>query len=625
MKHLMKRALALLLVLAMNIGTLCEPVLAAEASAGGYQGNMITCREAYINPLYQDVLTEADLKPLAEAEAWAFEGETCTTISEAAAQLKAGLIARNETIIIKYTCDSSTDYNVLLDEIAAAAFVHTGNPVEGDYLKYQYGGWQGGLNGYVQGNMLVLTLTYTVTYYTTLAQENAMDTACSNVISSLNLSGKSDYEKVRAIYDYVCSNVVYDNANLNNDAYKLKYTAYAALINGTSVCQGYACLMYRLLLMANVDTRIISGTGNGGPHAWNILKLGQKYYDIDSTWDAPRKASGYAYQYFLRCDANFGDHQRKADFTTAEFNAAYPMSETDYVVHTHSWNLETTYRATCDRDGSKIYKCSVCGETKQEVIPAMGHAYGSVWKTDANNHWKQCTRCTAKKDLAAHSGGTATTTEKAKCAVCGTEYGEVLDPEEPEEPEEPAKDVSEIFTDVPKNAWYHDSVQYVYDRGIITGMTNTTFGPAVKLSRAQFAVMLYRMEGKLAVEYNDKFPDVTEGTWYTDAVMWASENGIVTGYLNGKFGPSDQITREQMALMMWRFAKYKGYDVSAAAELDGFVDAGKVSGFAEVAMKWAVAEAIITGKQNGIALEPQGKASRAECATIIMRFMNKYM
>ena len=159
----------------------------------------------------------------------------------------------------------------------------------------------------------------------------------------------------------------------------------------------------------------------------------------------------------------------------------------------------------------------------------------------------------------------------------------------------------------------------------MTGLNQTKFAPGQSVARAQFAVILYRMNGEPDVEYTKKLPDVEKGIWYADAVLWASDLGIVTGYSNtGKFGPADSITREQMAVMMYRYAIRRGYDVSKKADFGKFSDSFRVSKFAEDAMQWAVGMGIIAGKDNGTKLDPQGNASRAECATIIMRFVEKY-
>lgn len=201
--------------------------------------------------------------------------------------------------------------------------------------------------------------------------------------------------------------------------------------------------------------------------------------------------------------------------------------------------------------------------------------------------------------------------------------GDPVDP--PVDPVDPPVDIVNPFVDVAESDWFYESVMYVYSKGLMTGLTPTTFGPVINLSRAQFAVILWRMNGSPVMEYKAVFPDVPEGTWYTDAVLWANLNGIITGYShNGHFGSADNITREQMALMMYRYANAKSYDTSKKADFGSFKDAASVSEFAIDGMQWAVGNSIITGKDNGTALDPQGNASRAECATIIMRFSKIY-
>ena len=160
----------------------------------------------------------------------------------------------------------------------------------------------------------------------------------------------------------------------------------------------------------------------------------------------------------------------------------------------------------------------------------------------------------------------------------------------------------------------------------MTGLEDTIFGPGQSLARAQFAIILYRMEGSPAVEYTAKFPDVADNVWYTDAILWAAEAGVVTGYTStGMFGPSDQITREQMAVMMYRYANYKNKDTSDMKSLDVFPDGNKVQQFAVDGMKWCTAKGIISGKgEEPKHLDPQGSTNRAECATIISRYTELY-
>ena len=212
--------------------------------------------------------------------------------------------------------------------------------------------------------------------------------------------------------------------------------------------------------------------------------------------------------------------------------------------------------------------------------------------------------------------------KEASCQVT-VQAAEIPDPEPDPDPD-PEVPAELPYQDVGKDAWYYGAVQYAYENGIMTGVNATTFAPGESLARAQFAVILHRMNGEPEVPYSARFHDVGEGLWYTDAILWAADTSVVTGYSNGNFGPGDNINREQMALMMYRYAAYKGYDTSVKADFSQYQDAGRVSDFAREAMQWAVGEQIITGKYNETQLDPQGNASRAECATIMMRFIEKY-
>ena len=181
------------------------------------------------------------------------------------------------------------------------------------------------------------------------------------------------------------------------------------------------------------------------------------------------------------------------------------------------------------------------------------------------------------------------------------------------------------FEDVAEGDWFYNGVYFNYFAKTMTGKTDTLFAPLENLARAQFAVILHRMQGKPTMEYQPVFPDVEAGIWYTDAILWAASTGVVTGYTDtNMFGPSDDINREQMAVMMYRYADYLKYDISKKSDFDKFEDAANVNEFAKDAMKWAIGTGIITGKYNGTQIDPQGKALRAECAIIIQRFMEAY-
>ena len=175
------------------------------------------------------------------------------------------------------------------------------------------------------------------------------------------------------------------------------------------------------------------------------------------------------------------------------------------------------------------------------------------------------------------------------------------------------------FWDIMSSDWYYDAVQYVYDRGIMTGMDENTFAPDSAVARAQLALMLHRMEGTPETENENLFPDVSEGDWYAEAVQWASEAGIVTGYSNGRFGPADSVTREQLAAMLYRYA---GSPAAGGMAISEFTDASSVSDYATDAVTWALGEGILTGMGDGT-LAPQGTATRAQAAAMLMRFVER--
>lgn len=181
------------------------------------------------------------------------------------------------------------------------------------------------------------------------------------------------------------------------------------------------------------------------------------------------------------------------------------------------------------------------------------------------------------------------------------------------------------FRDVKENEWYYDVVQSVAEQGLMTGYNSSYFGPTDALERAEFAMIVWRIEGSPKLTYEKVLKDVPNGTWFTDPVVWAVKKGIITGYTDtNTFKPSQEITRQEMATMLYRLAKWKGLKTDKKASLDSYADAYKVADFAEEAMQWAVGTGIIKGQNNGDHLDPMGTASRAACATMIQRFMTAY-
>ena len=186
---------------------------------------------------------------------------------------------------------------------------------------------------------------------------------------------------------------------------------------------------------------------------------------------------------------------------------------------------------------------------------------------------------------------------------------------------------SEPYEDLDITQWYHEFTDYVIANKLMTGTSTSPllFEPYTRLSRAMMVQILYNMEDRPAVGGGTQiFDDVAVGSWYFDAIAWAYEYEVVFGYDNGNFGPNDDVTREQMVAILYRYSQYKGYDTSARAELDGFEDAGDVSEWAVEAMKWAVGAGLIIGRSDEAnIIVPLDTATRVEVATIITRFCQK--
>ena len=179
------------------------------------------------------------------------------------------------------------------------------------------------------------------------------------------------------------------------------------------------------------------------------------------------------------------------------------------------------------------------------------------------------------------------------------------------------------FTDISEKDWFYGDVMFVYENGLMLGTSKTLFSPHGTAMRGMMATILWRMEGSPVPKGKNSFTDVEAGKWYADAITWTAENGIFAGYGKDKFCPDDPITREQLAAIFYRYADYKGYDLTVKGDLDKFKDADKITDYAKTAMQWAVGSGLVKGKSGNL-LDPQGTATRAEIAAMLHRFIEKY-
>lgn len=261
----------------------------------------------------------------------------------------------------------------------------------------------------------------------------------------------------------------------------------------------------------------------------------------------------------------------------------------------HKGEIVNAKDATCTEDGyTGDLVCSVCGEVLQkgEVIP----------KSHTWSDW------TVTREPTCFQEGERTRT----CTVCGEKEREALPANEDHCP-------SKVFSDVDTSLWYHEGVDYVVRNKLMIGVSETLFHPNHNLTRGQLMLILYRMAESPEVDGKSPFTDVAEGQFYSDAVAWAYEHEIAQGMSDTRFVPNAPVTREQLVTFLYRYAKLQGVDTTNQGSLDGFVDAGTVSSFAQEAMTWAVATELILGMGNQY-LEPKASSSRGQIATVVERF-----
>lgn len=353
-------------------------ILASVLPANAFADSSVIHRQIHINPLYKDVVDQKQLFSTLNGAPRLYsdtQPQEAGSADEAAVILRKGMENREARIAIRCPADAITPTDGILDEIVEKAMEETGVPTQGDYIRWTYAGWSGSYSLESDDEGLHYVFVYDCKYYTTAAQEAELSEKIDSVLQSLDINDESsDYDVICAVYDYICANVSYDYDNLNDSEYLLKYTAYAAMINKTAVCQGYSALMYRMLQQKNIDCRLISGSN----HAWNIVAIDGVYYNADSTWDAGRDPKNYAY--FLCGDSDFAEHTRYNEYSTEEFYRLYPMAETKYVVcPSHSYGAWVTTKApTCTESGIETRTCAKCGVSENRAIPATGHHYDAV-------------------------------------------------------------------------------------------------------------------------------------------------------------------------------------------------------------------------------------------------------
>ena len=449
MKRVTKSVTALLLALVLSLTLLPAQALAADTvpATQTYTGTAYV--GAHTNPVYARVwkgVAETSLQTAPSAQtAVAAQAVDYLTETEAVAALRKQMVARKETMTLNVKLPSGTDIEEAVTGIWDKAMEHvSGSGTTGDYLHWQHSGYDCPPVDYWDDDT---NITFTVTFqrhpktsaiwFTTAAQEAALTNYIRNtILPQLSLGGKTTYQKVQAIYNWITANVKYDYSHLSDPTYLTQYTAYAAAVQKKAVCQGYANLFYRLANDAGVDCRIITGKAYNGTqtedHAWNIVRMADgKYYCLDATWDAGLKPENY--EYFLKGLTSFSrDHQAETDKLNTPYWTQYESrtSATDYKASstqlpapsvtggndsqgrpTLKWNAVSgaakyeVYRAR-SKDGDYIKYSTVTGTsyTNTSYIESGNTYYYKVRALDANGTagaWSSVVSVTYKQTLPA--------------------------------------------------------------------------------------------------------------------------------------------------------------------------------------------------------------------------------
>ena len=257
--------------------------------------------------------------------------------------------------------------------------------------------------------------------------------------------------------------------------------------------------------------------------------------------------------------------------------------------HVHSYTAALTQAPTCTLDGLRTFTCG-CGDSYTEPVPALGHSYVPAGRQepteDAPGYEREtCSRC-----------GDTVTRPLAQLTCPAAQFG-----------------------DVDRGRWYHTSIDFVLENGLFNGMSQSSFAPDRTMTRAMLVTVLHRLAGSPSASGAPQFADVAAGKWYSNAIAWAAEQGVVNGVGQNRFDPEGEITRQQLVTIFYRYAALTGRDVSARADLQAYTDAASVSAYARTPMAWAVAAGLVNGLPGG-RLDPAGSATRAQVAAIVMRF-----
>lgn len=504
----------------------------------------------------------------------------------------AQYLARSSYFEVKYNVSSSKAHEIFDNSSKFYADIYSSDDPETtsdlDYLHWNMKSMSA--SGSIYNTYSILK--FSQTYRTTFSQEEYVNTAVDQILKTLNLYESSQYEKIKAVHDYITKKVTYDNA-------LTKYTAYDALYSGKTVCNGYALLTYKMLLEIGVPIRIIVGdatnsSGEVGLHAWNIVKIGTYWYNLDVTWDDSLNST----KYFLKNEAAFSNHDRDEAYSTQAFYTAYPMSPNNFDLSKDITLINSISFSTA----AAQYEAGDTFTLTAAIKPSDATVRILQWTSSDEN----VAAVDSAGKVTIYREGTALITASAtdgsgKSATYAITAYDVL----------------------PPSSWAQEGVANLTARGVVPAEINAHYLDSI--TRAEFTALMVNIYeytcGVYQLESAATFTDITDSI-YAQQIEKGYEIGIINGLSAESFGPELPLTREQCAKIISVTAGIINQELISSSVPLTYGDVASIHSWAMPYVQYATEYGLMQG--TGVNFEPLGKLTREQAMVIAERMIEKY-